>query len=175
MEYRDNQPTFNTEVRNVANFRDFKNNFDSEKEKLKDNKRSFTPNSDRKQIVDDTIKEYDTTTHKLTDNTEDEIDDKINSMKEDTNESKISNFNKFNTNESSDIDSDDISAYEFLDIEHYHVILDSRGTNLSISSIEEAMVSFAKLHVERALKKAYENCNGDKQLIVNSYPLSNIK
>jgi uncharacterized protein with PIN domain len=59
-------------------------------------------------------------------------------------------------------------------------------------SFEEAMIEFAKLHVEAALKEASENakcCNGaivdldhtiieayvEKDSILNAYPLKNIK
>lgn len=79
MTYKDNQPTFNVN-RNVVNFKDFKANFDEEKEKLKKAKRSFVPDSDQKQVLDDEQKEYDPVTHKLTDYTKDEIEDKLNAM-----------------------------------------------------------------------------------------------
>lgn len=80
MEYRDNQPTFNTKERRVANFADFKAKINSEKEKLEKDQRSFVKNSDNKQIIDDERKEYDKVTHKLTDLTKGEIDDKLDAM-----------------------------------------------------------------------------------------------
>ena len=66
----------------VANYSDFCNNWESEKEKLKSAKRSFTPNSDRQQYVRNSRTEYNPVTHKLTDYTEDEIDDMLNKMGE---------------------------------------------------------------------------------------------
>lgn len=72
-----------------------------------------------------------------------------------------------------------------------------KGKNFSIPSIEEMIIEFAKLHVEAALKEAsekavmkdlnedchYEDEDGsfpdclviDRDSILNSYPLSNIK
>lgn len=66
----------------VANFSDFCNNWQSEKEKLKSAQKSFTPNSDRQQFVRNSRTEYNPVTHKLTDYTEDEIKDILNKMKQ---------------------------------------------------------------------------------------------
>lgn len=38
-----------------------------------------------------------------------------------------------------------------------------------------AMIEFAKLHVEAALKEAYTTCNNDRINILKSYPITNIK
>ena len=88
MPYKDINPTYNVN-RKVANFGDFTSNIDAEKEKLKKVKRSFTPNSDRQQFVRNSRTEYNPVTHKLTDYTEDEVEDKIKAIEdiEETNES----------------------------------------------------------------------------------------
>ena len=88
MPYRDINPTYNVN-RKVANFGDFTSNIDAEKEKLKKVKRSFTPNSDKQQFVRNSRTEYNPVTHKLTDYTEGEVEDKIKAIEEleDTNES----------------------------------------------------------------------------------------
>jgi hypothetical protein len=81
MPYRDINPTYNVN-RKVANFGDFTSNIDAEKEKLKKVKRSFTPNSDKQQFVRNSRTEYNPVTHKLTDYTEDEVEDKIKAIEE---------------------------------------------------------------------------------------------
>ena len=88
MPYKDINPTYNVN-RKVANFGDFTSNIDAEKEKLKKVKRSFTPNSDKQQFVRNSRTEYNPVTHKLTDYTEGEVEDKIKAIEEleDTNES----------------------------------------------------------------------------------------
>ena len=88
MPYKDINPTYNVN-RKVANFGDFTSNIDVEKEKLKKVKRSFTPNSDKQQFVRNSRTEYNPVTHKLTDYTEGEVEDKIKAIEEleDTNES----------------------------------------------------------------------------------------
>jgi hypothetical protein len=88
MPYKDSNPTYNVN-RKVANFGDFTSNIDAEKEKLKKVKRSFTPNSDKQQFVRNSRTEYNPVTHKLTDYTEGEVEDKIKAIEEleDTNES----------------------------------------------------------------------------------------
>lgn len=88
MPYKDINPTYNVN-RKVANFGDFTSNIDAEKEKLKKVKRSFTPNSDRQQFVRNSRTEYNPVTHKLTDYTEGEVEDKIKAIEEleETNES----------------------------------------------------------------------------------------
>ncbi len=56
-------------------------------------------------------------------------------------------------------------------------------TILSHNGYIEAMIAFAKLHVEKALKQASEevyvsdhtNCEIDRDSILNCYPLENIK
>lgn len=81
MPYKDINPTYNVN-RKVANFGDFTSNIDAEKEKLKKVKRSFTPNSDRQQFVRNSRTEYNPVTHKLTDYTEGEVEDKIKAIEE---------------------------------------------------------------------------------------------
>ena len=81
MPYKDITPTYNVN-RKVANFGDFTSNIDAEKEKLKKVKRSFTPNSDRQQFVRNSRTEYNPVTHKLTDYTEGEVEDKIKAIEE---------------------------------------------------------------------------------------------
>ena len=81
MPYKDINPTYNVN-RKVANFGDFTSNIDAEKEKLKKVKRSFTPNSDKQQFVRNSRTEYNPVTHKLTDYTEDEVEDKIKAIEE---------------------------------------------------------------------------------------------
>jgi len=78
------------------------------------------------------------------------------------------------------------TADEFLNKEYYHIVLDSKDTWVNVGDIERAMVEYAKLHVEAALKEASEkaqiqmdehdlSCSVNKNSILNSYPLSNIK
>ena len=69
------------------------------------------------------------------------------------------------------------TAEDLLNKEYYHIVLDSKDTWVNVGDIEIAMIEFAKLHVEAALKTA-----GDatllydfKEDIINSYPLTNIK
>jgi hypothetical protein len=81
MPYKDINPTYNVN-RKVANFGDFTSNIDAEKEKLKKVKRSFTPNSDKQQFVRNSRTEYNPVTHKLTDYTEGEVEDKIKAIEE---------------------------------------------------------------------------------------------
>jgi nucleoid DNA-binding protein len=69
----------NSKVKNFGNFCD---NWESEKEKLKDVKRSFMPNSDRQQFVRNSRTEFNPVTRKLTDYTEGEIDDTLDKMDE---------------------------------------------------------------------------------------------
>lgn len=95
MTYKDNQPTFNVN-RTVVNFKDFKANFDEEKEKLKKAKRSFVPDSDQKQVLDDEKKEYNPVTHKLTDYTKDEIEDALDSMEEIEKNESMKYLKRFN-------------------------------------------------------------------------------
>jgi hypothetical protein len=65
------------------------------------------------------------------------------------------------------------TAEEFLNKEYYHIILDSRDTWINVGDIKRAMIEFAKLHVEAALKEA-EYCR-TKECIQKCYPLDNIK
>ena len=60
----------------------------------------------------------------------------------------------------------------------------SNAHDISMENIHYFMIEFAKLHVEAALQKAYENADleyyGDevcynKDSILNAYPLTNIK
>ena len=61
-----------------------------------------------------------------------------------------------------------------------------QGKAFSIPSIENMIIEFAKLHVEAALKMAFEDapcgsstdivtCEELHEAIINSYPLENIK
>lgn len=81
MTYKDNTPNYNVN-RRVVNYKDFINNFEAEKDKLKSVKRSFMPNSDRQQFVRNSRTEYNPVTHKLTDYTEEEIDDTLKKLEE---------------------------------------------------------------------------------------------
>jgi len=77
------------------------------------------------------------------------------------------------------------TAEELLNKEYYHIVLDSKDTWVNVGDIERAMIEFAKLHVEAALKATYENIEYTEvdssvpyvveDSILNSYPLSNIK
>jgi hypothetical protein len=111
MPYKDSNPTYNVN-RKVANFGDFTSNIDAEKEKLKKVKRSFTPNSDRQQFVRNSRTEYNPVTHKLTDYTEGEVEDKIKAIEEleDTNENFDGNLVKKSIDEIID---DILSKFEF--------------------------------------------------------------
>lgn len=72
----------------VRNFGDFCANWEAEKEKLKKVKRSFQPNSDRQNFVSNTRNEFDPITRKITAFTEDEIEDKLDSMDDSENDNK---------------------------------------------------------------------------------------
>ena len=111
MPYKDSNPTYNVN-RKVANFGDFTSNIDAEKEKLKKVKRSFTPNSDRQQFVKNSRTEYNPVTHKLTDYTEGEVEDKIKAIEEleGTNESFDGTLVKKSIDEIID---DILSKFEF--------------------------------------------------------------
>ena len=72
-----------------------------------------------------------------------------------------------------------ITAEEFINCEQYYRVTPNYDTI-------NAMIEFAKLHVEEALKVASEkgyiqidehelSCSVDKKSILNSYPLTNIK
>lgn len=102
----------------VTNYSDFCNNFESEKEKLKRTKRSFTPNSDRQNFVTNTRTEYNPVTHKLTDYTEDGIDDMLNKMDdlEEANESFDINSNSLYRNLMDVLSSSNASKKEKKDI-----------------------------------------------------------
>lgn len=84
MTYKDNTPNYNVN-RKVANYKDFLANSEAEKEKLKGVKRSFMPNSDRQQFVRNSRTEYNPVTHKLTDYTEEEIDDTLTNLEDEEN------------------------------------------------------------------------------------------
>lgn len=66
----------------VVNFSNFCNNWQSEKEKLKKVKRSFQPNSDRQNFTTNTRNEFDPITRKITNYTEDEVEDTLDKMEE---------------------------------------------------------------------------------------------
>ena len=65
------------------------------------------------------------------------------------------------------------TADDFLNKEYYHIILDSRDTWINVGDIKRAMIEFAKLHVEAALKEA-EYCR-TKECIQKCYPLDKIE
>jgi hypothetical protein len=76
------------------------------------------------------------------------------------------------------------TAKELIETDYYHLHLDT--DSICLGSIETAMIEFAKLHVEAALKEASERYEYDeihisdnpeflKDSILNSYPLENIK
>jgi hypothetical protein len=78
MTYKDNQPTFNVGNRKVANFKDFA----TDKEKLAKADLQRKPNSEDQQHLGNKRTEYNPVTHKLTDYSDDEIKDKLNSIEE---------------------------------------------------------------------------------------------
>jgi hypothetical protein len=76
------------------------------------------------------------------------------------------------------------TAKELIETDYYHLHLDT--DSICLGSIETAMIEFAKLHVEEALKEASERYEYDethvsddptflKDSILNSYPLDKIK
>jgi len=66
-----------------------------------------------------------------------------------------------------------LSHNGFLYISKFRVVL---SENDCIEDVENAMIQFAKLHVEAALKAASDAAFGDSKYDVkNSYPLTNIK
>jgi hypothetical protein len=79
------------------------------------------------------------------------------------------------------------TADEFLNKEYYLIVLDSKDTWVNVGDMERAMIEFAKLHVEAALKEALDSipCLGSssdiatyaevKDAVLNAYPLTNIK
>jgi hypothetical protein len=70
-----------------------------------------------------------------------------------------------------------LTAGDFLNKEYYHIVLDSKDTWVNVGDIQRAMVAFAKMHVEAALKAAGNATllYDFKEDIINSYPLTNIK
>lgn len=85
MTYKDNQPVFNVN-RKVANFKDFA----QDKEKLTKADLQRKPNSEDQQHLGNKRTEYNPVTHKLTDYSDDEIKDRLDSMEEETNEGVFS-------------------------------------------------------------------------------------
>ncbi len=75
MTYKDNQPTFNVN-RKVSNFKDFA----TDKEKLSKADLQRKPNSEDQQHLGNKRTEYNPVTHKLTDYSDDEIKDRLDSM-----------------------------------------------------------------------------------------------
>jgi hypothetical protein len=76
------------------------------------------------------------------------------------------------------------TAEELIETNYFHLHLDT--DSICLGSIHDAMIEFAKLHVEAALKEASERYEYDeihisdnpeflKDSILNSYPLNNIK
>ena len=84
-----------------------------------------------------------------------------------------------------------LTAEEYLENEHFNIILDIKDTGLFPEDIIAAMVGFAKIHVGLALKEAseskslcdfytedgldYKENRLCKYSVLNSYPLDNIK
>lgn len=73
------------------------------------------------------------------------------------------------------------TAEDFLNKEYCNIVIDSKDTWVNVSDIKNAMIEFAKLHVEQALKEASEcvSCllpvEETVKDILNSYSLDNIK
>ena len=76
------------------------------------------------------------------------------------------------------------TAKELIETDYYHLHLDT--DSICLGSIETAMIEFAKLHVEAALKEAMYKADTKelssmevhdhyREEILNSYPLENIK
>lgn len=82
MTFKDNTPNYNAGNRKVINFGDFCDNWESEKEKLKKTKRSIINNSEVQQHVKNVKSEFNTSTRKWTDQSRDEVIDKLKSIKE---------------------------------------------------------------------------------------------
>lgn len=61
------------------------------------------------------------------------------------------------------------TADEFLNKEYYHIVLDSKNTWVNVGDIERAMVEFAKLHVEQALKEASKKARLARAFDYGSY------
>ena len=81
MTYKDNTPTFNAGNRNLVNFKDFEQNKESEKEELKDVKRSFRKNE--KDLGNKESKyKYNKVTHRMEDLPIEMIDDKLDAIEE---------------------------------------------------------------------------------------------
>ena len=76
-----------------------------------------------------------------------------------------------------------ITAKDFLNEKYYHIELDLNKTDsyINLEDIHNAMIEFAKLHVEAALKEAEKiaiefDCEGNyDNSILNCYSLENIK
>jgi hypothetical protein len=75
------------------------------------------------------------------------------------------------------------TAEKFIENDYYHLHLDT--DSICLASIHDAMIEFAKMHVTAALKAASEDVELEtygnfgnfvnKESILNSYPLENIK
>ena len=72
------------------------------------------------------------------------------------------------------------TAKELIETDYYHLHLDT--DSICLGSIETAMIEFAKIHVEAALKEASESESDGTfgtmiypDAILNCYPLENIK
>jgi len=88
---------YNTNTK-VANFGDYCNNFEKEKEELKKVRRSIKPNTpDTQKYPKNSKLKFNNITRKMDDLTPDIIDDTLKSMEEETNESKIKSFNESST------------------------------------------------------------------------------
>jgi hypothetical protein len=84
MTYKHNTPTFNVN-RKVVNFKDFDKN--TEEAELKKIKRQNKPNSERQQLIGNPRTKYNKVTHKLDTDSPAYIQDKIDAIKSDVNES----------------------------------------------------------------------------------------
>jgi len=65
------------------------------------------------------------------------------------------------------------SVFENPEISNFNLIIHRDGYITAQKNIKRAMIEFAKMHVEAALRKASDRF--DHCLIPNSYPLDNIK
>ena len=77
MPYKSTNPTYNVD-RKVVNFKDFA----TDKEKLSKAELQRKPNSEQQQHIGNKRTEYNPVTHKLTDYSDDEIKDKLDSIEE---------------------------------------------------------------------------------------------
>jgi GTP-binding protein EngB required for normal cell division len=88
MIYKTNTPNYKN--KNVTNFSDFLDSIESEKENLKDIKKGFNPNNDDTQKYPKNSKlNFNTVTRKMDDITLDDVNDKLENLKESSIDSDI--------------------------------------------------------------------------------------